>query len=152
MWDHDIGCLPVVDAENHVIGMLTDRDACMACYLQGLPLGAISVEATMARQVFSCRPTDGVEDALASMKDRKVRRMPVVDGERRLLGVLTMNSLALECAREARLKAPDVKKDSLVETLAAIGEPRQESRVSFHVTDAAAAPSSRRRPLHDSTL
>ena len=44
MWDHDFGALPVVDADGRLVGMITDRDICMAAYLRGQPLHDISVE------------------------------------------------------------------------------------------------------------
>ena len=47
MWDYDIGCVPIVDHENRVIGMLTDRDVCMSAYLQGVPLTAATVTSAM---------------------------------------------------------------------------------------------------------
>src|SRR5690606_28351921 len=44
MWDHDCGVVPVVDSERRPIGMVTDRDVCMAAYTQGKPLSAIRAE------------------------------------------------------------------------------------------------------------
>ena len=61
MWDHDVGSVPVVDDERRVIGMLTDRDICMAAYTQGRPLRDLPVEVAMARQVISCRSDDDID-------------------------------------------------------------------------------------------
>ncbi len=56
MWEHDIGCVAIVDHENRVIGMLTDRDVCMSAYIQGAPLTGASVTSAMSKQVFSMPP------------------------------------------------------------------------------------------------
>jgi CBS domain-containing protein len=53
MWDHDCGCVPVVDSENRPIAMLTDRDVCMAAYTQGLPLRAMSVSSAASKGIFT---------------------------------------------------------------------------------------------------
>ena len=125
MWNQDIGCLPVVDDDGRVIGIVTDRDACMAAYTQGRPLAAMSVDSAMAHQVFSCSATDRIEDVEAIMKERQVRRVPVVDSENRLQGMISMNDIARESARELRKRNPEVGADELVTTLAFICAPRQ---------------------------
>ena len=61
MWEQDCGCVPVVVDEeggSRVVGMLTDRDVCMAAYTQGKALAVIKVSSAMSREVCSCRPTD----------------------------------------------------------------------------------------------
>lgn len=125
MWDHDIGCLPVLDAESHVIGMVTDRDACMAAYTQGRPLNAISVESAMAHQAFCCMPTDRIEDVEAVMKAHQVRRVPVLDQQGHPIGLISMNDIARESARELKGKGPTVRAGDLVSTLASVCLPRQ---------------------------
>jgi CBS domain-containing protein len=125
MWEKDIGCLPVLDAEDHVIGVVTDRDACMAAYTQGRPLSGVSVDSAMARQVFSCVPTDRIEDVERIMKERRVRRVPVIDDGGHLVGLISMNDIARESARELKSKGRAVTADALVSTLASICEPRQ---------------------------
>jgi len=125
MWTHDIGCLPVIDLEGHVIGMVTDRDACMAAYTQGRPLGAIDVSSAMAHQVFSCLPTDRIEDAEALMKERQVRRLPVIDQLGKLAGLIALNDIARESARQLSRKTADVSTQMLATTLASISNPRQ---------------------------
>jgi CBS domain-containing protein len=130
MWDEDIGCLPVLDAEGHVIGIVTDRDACMAAYTQGRPLGAIQVESAMAHQVFSCLSTDRIADVEAIMKERKVRRVPVIDETGHLEGLLSMNDIARESARELKSRSPEVPARELVSTLASICEPRHAGAIA----------------------
>jgi CBS domain-containing protein len=79
MWERDIGCLPVVDADGCVVGMITDRDICMAGYTQGRPQHELRVASAMSRGVHSCGPNDGIIAAEETMRLHRVRRLPVLD-------------------------------------------------------------------------
>lgn len=54
MWDHDVGCVPVVD-KGQVVGMITDRDVCMAAYIEGARLNTVPVSRAMSTTVRSCK-------------------------------------------------------------------------------------------------
>lgn len=97
LWEHDCGCLPVVDEDGIVIAMLTDRDICMASYTQGRALHQIKVEVAMSKNVVCCGPQDDVADAARSMSNHGVRRLPVTDGKGRIQGILSVNDLACAC-------------------------------------------------------
>ncbi len=85
MWEHDIGCVPVVDKEGRAIGVLTDRDICMGAYIQGVPLTGALVTSAMSKEVFSCAPQDDVAAAEKLMKQNQVHRLLVLDaGDTRL--------------------------------------------------------------------
>lgn len=131
MWDRDIGCLPVIDAEGHVIGIVTDRDACMAAYTKGRSLGAISVESAMAHEVFSCMPSDRIKEVEAVMRERQVRRVPVIDENGHPVGIISMNDIARESAREPTKRTQDVPAREIVSTLAAICQPRQPGDIQI---------------------
>src|SRR5436190_22380879 len=90
MWEGDCGCVPVVDGGSKVIGMITDRDICMAAYTRGAPLWALSVESAMARGVVGCRVNDTLEAALGLLRANQLRRLPVVDAQGGLVGVVTI--------------------------------------------------------------
>jgi CBS domain-containing protein len=121
MWEHDCGIVPVVDGNQAVVGVLTDRDVCMATYTQGRPLTEIAATAVMARQVRSCKPDDALATALALMQQHQVHRLPVVDARGVVVGILAVNDLVrLAHARPAAIDAPAVLK-----TLATIGAPRR---------------------------
>jgi len=129
MWEHDCGCVPVVDGEQHVVGMVTDRDVCMAAYTQGQPLAAMAVNAAMAKEVYTCTPEDSVADVEAIMKARQVRRVPVVDAAGRLVGLLSLNDIARRAARERKTRGKRaIAADEIVHTLGAICEPVGASR------------------------
>lgn len=122
MWDHDCGAVPVVGDDGTVVGLVTDRDVCMAAYTQGRTLQTIPVSRAMARQVFSCRPEDSIETAERLMADLRIRRLPVVDGEGRPLGVLSLADIA-RAAMESRDAVVDLSE--AVRILAAICQPRR---------------------------
>jgi CBS domain-containing protein len=99
MWQHDVGCLPVVDAEGKVTAMVTDRDACMAAYLAGTSLDRIPVRTAMSSALYSCGPDTSPRQAEELMSSRQIRRLPVADAAGRLLGVVTLGDLARAAAR-----------------------------------------------------
>lgn len=123
MWMRDIGCLPVVNDEQHVIGMVTDRDVCMAAYTQGKPLFAIPVSIAMSRELFACLPSDPVSAAEKAMRSHRVRRLPIINTHGHLVGLISLNDLA------RRAVSGPVTKDRLTAvgvaaTLAAVCAPR----------------------------
>ena len=121
MWDNDCGVVPVVGDDGAVVGILTDRDICMAAYTQGKHLRAIPVSRAMAKQVFSCRPDHSLEAAEGLMTERRVRRLPVVDGVGHLVGVISLNDIAREAASSP--KGNGAQRE-VANTLAAICQPR----------------------------
>ncbi len=124
MWDHDCGCVPVVDDNGLVIGMLTDRDVCMAAYTTNLPLSSLRVGDIMAKQVICCGPFDTVEHAEALMQRHQLRRLPIVGFEKQLLGVLSLNDLARAARLQPRSRERGVNADAIEATLAAVCAPR----------------------------
>jgi CBS domain-containing protein len=123
MWDRDVGCLPVVDDGGHLVGAVTDRDVCMAAFTQGRSLDALRVETAMTHGAYTCAPGDGVDIAVAVMRARQVRRLPVIDAGR-LVGLVSLGDLALESAQELGRLSPDLDANDIVSALAAISEPR----------------------------
>jgi CBS domain-containing protein len=96
MWERDCGAVPVVE-DGKLAGIITDRDICMAAYTQGRPLTAIRIADVMTRHVHACRANDTLERAASLMADARVRRLPVLDGAGRLVGILSMADIA-RCA------------------------------------------------------
>lgn len=121
MWDHDCGAMPVVGDDGALVGLLTDRDICMAAYTQGRPLQAIPVSQAMARQVFSCHPDESIGAAESLMAEQRIRRLPVVDGEGRPVGLLSLNDVARDAASS---RAGNGAQREVARTLAAICQPR----------------------------
>ena len=130
LWDHDFGALPVVDADGRLVGIITDRDICMAAYLRGQPLADIVVEMAMARQVHACAPGDPIGVAEKIMSQYQVRRVPVADGRARVVGVLSLSDLAREAEQDGGRRRPDVTDAEVSRTLSAICQPRREEQAT----------------------
>jgi CBS domain-containing protein len=94
MWDHDIGFLPVVDRNDRLVGVVTDRDALMAAYTRGTHLRASLVDTAMARDPVSCSPHSEATEIEHVMARHQIRRVPVVDEANRPIGVVTLSDLA----------------------------------------------------------
>jgi CBS domain-containing protein len=127
MWENDCGCIPVIESDGTgaVVGMITDRDICIAAYTQGKPLFEIPVATAMARSVISCHPDDDVSRVEALMRANRVRRIPVVDERGRLKGIVSLNDLAREAEREQTMRtAPQITLSEVAETLASLCERR----------------------------
>jgi CBS domain-containing protein len=123
MWDADVGFLPVVDAEQLLVGVVTDRDVCMAAYTQGARLEELRVESVMSRNVFTCRPDDAISVAEELMRQRQLRRLPVTDVAGKLAGVITVGDLCLSSQRNRLSKALTATR--LANTWARIYAPRR---------------------------
>ena len=119
MWEADIGAVAVVDDKNRVVGMITDRDVCMAAYTQGRPLTEIVLAESMAKHLVACSRSDSIADVLKLMKAHQIRRIPVLDAERHAIGIITLSDLV-------RWPEPASRKEGeLVDTLAALSRPRR---------------------------
>ena len=130
MWDHDCGSLPVCsgDGSSRVIGMLTDRDICMAALFQGKPLRELDVIDAMSRDVQVCRSDDRPEDVERQMRELKVRRVPETDASGARVGIVSLADLARAAQGRSTSRKPGVVSERDVgHTLAAICEPGQRS-------------------------
>ena len=94
MADLDVGSLPVCDGRK-LIGMITDRDITVRAVAEGKSVDT-PVSEVMTDDVVWCSETDDVEDVLQQMGDAQVRRIPVVDSDRNLVGIVALGDLALE--------------------------------------------------------
>lgn len=126
MWDRDVGCVPVVDDQRRLVGMITDRDICMAALLRGRRLDEIAVHEVMARQPAFCTEREDVECAARRMASRQVRRMPVVDDGDCLLGMLSVADFARDYARRGGTTA-----GAVAMLIARVGEPRSDDPSSI---------------------
>jgi CBS domain-containing protein len=107
MWESDCGVLPVVNVSDKVVGMITDRDICMSAASKHCDPSTIAVAEVISGNAYVCKSDDDVRDALKTMKEKRVRRLPVLDAEGNLRGILSMNDVVL------RAKEDDAKKQDL---------------------------------------
>lgn len=128
MWDRDCGCVPVCTGNGaaRVVGMLTDRDICMAALFTGKPLGELRVYEAMSRDVRGCGPRDRATQVERAMRERQIRRVPVVDEEGGLIGIVSLADIAR--ASGAPREAAAVSDAEIAGTLAAICRPRGAPR------------------------
>ena len=112
MWRNDCGALPVIADGQKVVGMITDRDICMAAATRHRDPANIRVKEAMSGKVYGCSCETDIHEALKIMQQRQVRRLPIISAEDgRLQGILSMNDVALKAKtdRAAELSAEDVE-------------------------------------------
>ncbi|HKD10443.1 MAG TPA: CBS domain-containing protein [Thermoanaerobaculia bacterium] len=128
LWDHDCGALPVLDSDGRPVGMITDRDICMALARKNRFPGDIRVREVMSPHPFVCRPSDEVEEALQTMALRRVRRLPVVDVSGCLVGIISVSDVAAGASegRAAARGSAEIHR-TVVEALLAICQPAKGS-------------------------
>lgn len=95
MWNRNCGFLPVVDEQGGVNAVVTDRDICIALGTRNKLPSEITVAEVAQKQIYSCEPNDDIHLALATMQEVGVRRLPVVDWQGKLQGVLSMDDVIL---------------------------------------------------------
>lgn len=94
MRDGDMGSVPIVE-DGKLVGIVTDRDLVVRSIADGKD-ASTSIAEAMTTDIFSVRPDDFAFEAIRLMGDRQVRRIPVVDDEGRLAGIIAMADIALE--------------------------------------------------------
>jgi CBS domain-containing protein len=124
MWDSDCGALPVLNVRGQVMGMITDRDICMAAATKNKPAWDITVWETVSGKVYTCNMSDDVRTALDIMKREKVRRLPVVDEDGVLQGIVAINDFVLLAEEAKGEKAPGLSYEDVVRTMKAISAHR----------------------------
>jgi CBS domain-containing protein len=105
MWENDCGVLPIVK-DQKVVGMITDRDICMAAAMRDRNPSGISVEEVMTGELYGVSPEDSIDQALQAMQQHQIRRLPVINAEGELEGILSLNDVVLN-AQPADGKAAD---------------------------------------------
>lgn len=147
LWEQDCGFVPVLDAVGALVGVVTDRDLCMASYTRGRALFEIPVSAVMSQQIRCVRADDRVDAALAAMQELQVHRLPVLDARGALVGVLSTNDLI----RAAATQPNAAFAGQVMQTLAAIGRSRS-AESSAGSSSAVIAPKASKSPVEKVTI
>ena len=100
MRDGNIGATPVVEDER-LVGMVTDRDVVVRVIAEGGDVRTKTARDAMSPRILYCFADESVEAVLENMGDQQIRRLPVVDREKRLVGVVSLGDLALSGKRKA---------------------------------------------------
>lgn len=115
MKEQDVGSIPVCDSREsgRLVGIVTDRDIAIKVVAEGRDPARTDAGAVMTREIFSCRPDDNVEEAISTMQRQQIRRIPVVDDNGHIVGIIAQADIA------TRLRAPD----KVAETVAEVSRP-----------------------------
>ncbi len=116
MEELDVGAIPVCDGER-LVGMVTDRDIVLRGVAQGRPVDSTHLDEVMSADPRWCFDDQPVDEALEQMRDAQIRRMPVVDHDKHLVGILSLGDVAV--------KADDAKAG---EALGSVSEPAEPDR------------------------
>jgi CBS domain-containing protein len=120
MWNANCGFLPVQAPDGKTIGVITDRDICIALGTRGRLAGDIVVGEVMSGKLYSCAPDDDIHLALQTMKEGKVRRLPVIGSKGSLVGVISMDDILLRTEPMSMGKEPELSSDEVVRAYRAI--------------------------------
>ncbi|MBI3723653.1 CBS domain-containing protein [bacterium] len=128
LWSRDCGSVPVVDEKNRILGIVTDRDLFIALGTRNCHASSLAADEVMSRNVVTCSPDDDVKRAVALMEKHQVRRIPVVDKERAVRGLVSIYDAIRHSA--AQNGSGELSHASVIQAMARIAErpaPKQAS-------------------------
>lgn len=119
MRDERTGIVPVIDNEQSqkIVGVVTDRDLCMNVVAEGRDPDAVTVQECMTALVVTCSVNDSVDRAMELMRENQIRRVPIVDAEGHVQGILSMADLVTRA---------DIKLGETHDTLKKVSAPTPE--------------------------
>lgn len=133
LWSRNCGILPVVDRHGKVVSVITDRDICIALGTRNRLAGDITVGEVATHVAVSCRTDEDVRSALVQMAEAKVRRLPVVDAEGKLGGILSVDDIVEHTDVKAGVTGSALTSEDVVNILKkvyAVGLPRTITRAA----------------------
>jgi CBS domain-containing protein len=130
MWRRDCGFVPVVEnPSGRFAGVITDRDICIAAATRHASVHSIPVREVMSSHAYTCAPSDDVRVAMHRMSEGQVRRLPVVDKQGKLNGVISLNDLALAAERSLRRESDGIGHADVMGVLKAVSAHRLPAKV-----------------------
>ena len=96
MRDLDVGAIPIGE-NDRLIGMVTDRDITLRAVAEGKDAGKLTARDVMSKGIVFCRDSEDVEDAVRIMEQKQIRRLPVLDENKRMVGMLSLGDVS-HCA------------------------------------------------------
>ena len=93
MRDEDIGAVPIGE-DDRLIGMVTDRDIVCRGLAEGGDCAALTARDVLSKPILYCRTDEDVEDVVRIMEKNQIRRLPVIDEKKRLVGILAIGDIA----------------------------------------------------------
>jgi CBS domain-containing protein len=123
MWENDCGALPIA-ADGKAIGVITDRDIAIALGTRNQQAAEIPVSEVMSGKLFAASPDEDIHTALELMRKERVHRLPVINTEGKLEGILSLNDVALMAVHPDGKTAPELNYEDVVSTLKALCQHR----------------------------
>jgi CBS-domain-containing membrane protein len=120
MWRQDCGVVPVVDQQEEVVGVITDRDICIAAATRHRRPEELRVGDVMGSRLFTVRPDDDVRVALDTMRHERIRRLPVVNAAKRLVGMLSLSDIVQVAKPVTARGTGELNANDVLETLKTI--------------------------------
>ncbi len=117
LWRQNCGILPIVDSKEKVVGLVTDRDICVALGTRNKRPSELTVNEVASGKVVSCKPDDDLRAALAAMAQAKVRRLPVIDTAGKLQGLLSIDDVVVQTGVGTLTGNSGLSFDDLAKTL-----------------------------------
>ena len=114
----DCGVVPIIDDEKNVVGMLTDRDICLAIVARNRKASDVKTKDLLKNEAITCLADDDLESALRKMRKYQIKRLAVVDKDAKLVGMLTISDILLSVRKDKSLKK------KIYSTIKAIAKPR----------------------------
>ncbi len=127
MSKNDCGFIPVINEKGELLGVVTDRDVCLALGRRNVPASTVHARDVMSQQVIGCAPEDDCLRVLHTMKEHRIRRLPVEGIGGVLLGVISLNDVTLAVARTP---VGHPLRNALVDVLAGICRHQHASHVA----------------------
>lgn len=93
MQKSDCGCI-LVAKDDRLVGVITDRDIAIRCVAESHHPAETTAEKIMTKEILYCRDEDEMEDVVKNMTENNVRRLPVLDKDKRLVGIVSLGDLA----------------------------------------------------------
>ncbi len=93
MREHDIGAVPIGE-NDRLVGMVTDRDIAVRGVADGKDIGPLTAQDVMTAGIVWCRDSDDVTHAANIMQTKQIRRLPVIDKNKRMIGILSLGDLS----------------------------------------------------------
>jgi CBS domain-containing protein len=119
----NIGFLPVIDKNQKVVGTITDRDVVLSLARTAKTPAQLKVQEVMRKETHTVDPEDDATKALEIMRTRKVRRIPVVDSDKRLRGIVSLTGLARRIRNSSNRNHFEYQgKENIISTLHALAD------------------------------
>lgn len=118
MWEKNCGAVPIIDAENRVAGMITDRDVCIAVGTRDSSASEIGAGEFCRANTVVCVPSDKLKAVLRKMAKNQIKRLPVVSQNGELIGIISLTDILLITDEDKKLRK------TIVSALTEISKPQ----------------------------